>query len=60
MKEKVIIVTGGTSGIGEACVRHFARLGAKVVTASIQREEGEALAKELRDSRIDETEARVR
>lgn len=50
MKGKVIIVTGGTSGIGEACVRHFAGLGAVVVAASIQREEGEALAKELRDA----------
>ncbi len=50
MKDKVIIVTGGTSGIGAACVRHFAKLGAKVVAASIQREEGEALAKELRDA----------
>lgn len=50
MKDKVIIVTGGTSGIGAACVRHFAKLGAKVVAASIQREEGEDLAKELRDA----------
>lgn len=50
MKDKVIIVTGGTSGIGAACVRHFAGLGAKVVAASIQREEGEALAEELRDA----------
>ncbi|MCB1232541.1 MAG: SDR family oxidoreductase [Verrucomicrobiae bacterium] len=50
MKDQVIIVTGGTSGIGAACVRHFAELGAKVVAASIQREEGETLAKELRDA----------
>ncbi|MBM4041175.1 MAG: SDR family oxidoreductase [Planctomycetes bacterium] len=45
LKSKVIIVTGGTSGIGEACSRHFARLGAKVVAASIQRKEGRTLAK---------------
>lgn len=44
MNDKVIIVTGGTSGIGAACVRHFASLGATVVAASNQREEGEALA----------------
>lgn len=50
MKDKVIIVTGGTSGIGAACVRHFAGLGARVVAASIQREEGEALAAELADA----------
>jgi len=47
LKDKVIIVTGGTSGIGEACTRHFAGLGAKVVCASIQETEGEALAAEL-------------
>lgn len=48
MKDKVIIVTGGTSGIGAACVRHFARLGARVVAASIQEAEGAALAGEIR------------
>ena len=36
MKDKVVIVTGGTSGIGAACVRHFTELGARVVAASIQ------------------------
>jgi NAD(P)-dependent dehydrogenase (short-subunit alcohol dehydrogenase family) len=46
--DKVIIVTGGTSGIGDACTRHFAACGAKVVTSSIQQAEGEALEKELR------------
>jgi NAD(P)-dependent dehydrogenase (short-subunit alcohol dehydrogenase family) len=47
MKDQVIIVTGGTSGIGEACVRHFAGKGAKVIAASIQRKEGEKLEAEL-------------
>ena len=31
MKDKVIIVTGGTSGIGRACARVFAINGAKVI-----------------------------
>ncbi len=44
---KVIVVTGGTSGIGEACVRYFHECGARVVAASIQTEEGERLAAEL-------------
>lgn len=45
---KVIIVTGGTSGIGEGCSRYFAEQGAKVVIASNQPKEGEALEEELR------------
>ncbi len=48
LTDKVILVTGGTSGIGEACARHFASLGAKVVAASNQQERGEALEAELR------------
>ena len=48
LNDKVILVTGGTSGIGEGCVRHFASLGARVVIASNQREPGEALEEELR------------
>jgi NAD(P)-dependent dehydrogenase (short-subunit alcohol dehydrogenase family) len=48
LKDKVIIITGGTSGIGEGCARHFASLGAKIVIASNQQERGEALETELR------------
>jgi len=47
LQDKVILITGGTSGIGEACTDLFARQGAKVVTMSIQPAEGEALAKKL-------------
>lgn len=50
LKNKVIVITGGTSGIGEACSRHFVAEGAQVVMASIQRDEGEALAVELGDA----------
>ena len=31
LKDKVILVTGGASGIGEGCVRVFVEAGAKVV-----------------------------
>ncbi|MEN6344862.1 MAG: SDR family oxidoreductase [Armatimonadia bacterium] len=45
---KAILVTGGTSGIGEGCSRHFAECGAKVVIASNQPQEGAALEADLR------------
>lgn len=48
LASKVILVTGGTSGMGEACSRHFAALGARVVIVSNQDERGAALEKELR------------
>lgn len=48
LTDKVIVVTGGTSGIGEGCSRHFAECGAKVVFASNQQEQGEKLEQELR------------
>ena len=48
LKDKVILVTGGTSGIGEACSRHFAELGARVVIASNQEARGREMETELR------------
>jgi len=53
LEEKVILITGGTSGIGEACTELFARQGAKVVTMSIQPEEGKALAARLTGEGLD-------
>ena len=47
LKDKVILITGGTSGIGEACTELFCEHGAKVVAMSIQRVEGEALEQRL-------------
>jgi len=44
---RVAIVTGGAQGIGEACVRRFAREGAKVVIADTDAHHGQALATEL-------------
>lgn len=50
LEGKVAIVTGGTSGIGEATVRRFAAEGAKVVIAGRTEDKGEALAAELGDA----------
>ena len=50
LKNKGILVTGGASGLGEACVRLFTQAGAKVVIADFNSETGTAIAKELGDS----------
>lgn len=44
---RVCLITGGAQGIGEACARRFAREGAQVVIADIDRTRGTALATEL-------------
>jgi short-subunit dehydrogenase len=47
IKGKVVIVTGASSGIGEATARQFGREGAKVVLAARRVDRLEALAKEI-------------
>src|SRR5687767_13842529 len=47
IKGKVIIVTGASSGIGEATARQFAQEGAMVVLAARRVDRLEALAKEI-------------
>jgi NAD(P)-dependent dehydrogenase (short-subunit alcohol dehydrogenase family) len=47
LQDKVAIVTGASSGIGEACVRLFSHRGAHVVAADIDTHGVEALAEEL-------------
>jgi short-subunit dehydrogenase len=50
IKDKVIIVTGASDGIGEAVARKLAHVGAKVVLAARSDERLSALAHELPDS----------
>jgi len=47
MKDKVIIVTGASSGIGEATAREFGRQGAKIVLAARRMDRLETLAQEI-------------
>jgi NAD(P)-dependent dehydrogenase (short-subunit alcohol dehydrogenase family) len=47
LKGRVVLVTGGASGIGEAIVREFAAQGSKVAFIDIAVEPARALAREL-------------
>ena len=49
LKDKVILVTGSTTGIGEGMVRVFAREGAKVMIHGRRKDAAQALASELGD-----------
>ncbi len=46
-RDKIVIITGGTHGIGEGCVRAFVGAGATTVFCARHPEEGEALASQL-------------
>ena len=47
LKNKVALVTGGTSGIGEAVALQLAKAGAKVVVAGRRESEGQAVVKAI-------------
>jgi NADP-dependent 3-hydroxy acid dehydrogenase YdfG len=47
VKDKVVVITGASSGLGEAAARHLARGGAKLVLGARRLDRLQALAKEL-------------
>jgi NAD(P)-dependent dehydrogenase (short-subunit alcohol dehydrogenase family) len=52
LEGKVVIITGGASGIGEAAVRKFAGEGALLVIADLQERKGLDLAQSLGDAAV--------
>ena len=44
---KIVLVTGGASGIGREIVRHFAKLGATVLIVDVDEEKGRRVLKEI-------------
>lgn len=48
IKNKVVVITGASSGLGEESARHLAKLGAKVVLGARRVDRLETIAKEIR------------
>jgi NAD(P)-dependent dehydrogenase (short-subunit alcohol dehydrogenase family) len=51
LQDKVVLISGGASGIGESFVRAFTANGARVAFLDLQQDAGTALAKDLAGSR---------
>lgn len=50
IQNKVVAITGASSGLGEATARHLASLGAKVVLGARRTEKLEAIASDIREA----------
>ena len=52
LKDKVIAITGGASGLGEASTRHFVSQGAKVMILDINYDNTKTICDELGDDHV--------
>lgn len=52
LENKVILVTGGASGLGAACVRQLTQAGARAVIVDVNSETGNALAAEIGEAAV--------
>jgi len=50
MKDKIILIVGGSGGIGSATAKEFANQGAKVILAARNKSKAEAVAKSINDN----------
>lgn len=50
IKEKVIVITGASSGMGEAAAKHLAKLGVALVLGARRTNRIEKLAYEIQES----------
>ena len=53
IKGKTVVITGASSGIGEACALRLGREGAKVMLAARRKDRLETLTEKLRAENID-------
>jgi NADP-dependent 3-hydroxy acid dehydrogenase YdfG len=49
LKDKIVLVTGASSGIGLACAHAFAQLGSRLIITARRKDRIEALVRELKD-----------